>query len=426
MGCVMTTLRLGLFLALLLCLECNAQEQYLELGAELRPRVLLDAGYRKPRLVNEPVLVYASQRTRLSALFHQPNTEVYVVFQDVRFWGNDTDYSRSGSFGNRQSISLHQGWVKYWLSKDLTLKAGRQLFVFDDQRLLSSRNWNDTQVTYDALLLTMQKGRNSLDVAVSYNVKNNSSLMFPSMCYKTFDFVRYGFKGEQLNVSALSVLAGQTKSDSTSGLNYKLTWGVHSVYRRAATSIQLSAYYQHNLNRWQTRASAWCLASRVDQQLSESFNLGLGFDYLSGNETPATRIDRRFDILYGRRHSFYGHMDYFNTIPDAGLQDLMLTASLKPSRSVSLFLDFHQFWLAKRISSITSIIDKYDRNLGQEIDIKFQWQQHDNAILEVGCAYYLSSNTLKYIKGMANQAIRTPCYAYVMLTIKPTFRLMEQ
>ena len=133
--------------------------------------ITIDNGYGTPQLKGESTPLYITQRTRLNAGFQKDKVESYISLQDVRLWGEDNNYKSSGVYGNTESLSLHQGWVKLNLNKMLSLKIGRQLFSYDDQRIISARNWNDYQVTYDALLAEIKASKHRLHIRItSYNV----------------------------------------------------------------------------------------------------------------------------------------------------------------------------------------------------------------------------------------------------------------
>lgn len=123
----------------------SAQTNKLQLSAEFRSRIILDHGYQSPQMKNHSTTFYSTQRTRFNTLFINTKIQTYLSIQDIRIWGDDDNFSSNGSYGNTQSLCLHQGWVKLTLMKSLSLKVGRQIFSYDDQRILSARNWNNYQ-----------------------------------------------------------------------------------------------------------------------------------------------------------------------------------------------------------------------------------------------------------------------------------------
>ncbi len=400
----------------------SAQNSQLEFGAEFRPRVIVDNGYSSPKTQGENTPVYTTQRTRLNAHFTVNNIESYISFQDVRLWGADNNYKSSGTYGDTESLGLHQGWVKMNLTQTFSLKVGRQIFSYDDQRVISARNWNDYQVTYDALLAEYKTENHRIHLGLTYNAESKNNILFPDDKFKSFDFIHYQFTKEKLNLSAIAVLTENTLNDTTEQVYFRGTYGLNINYKTARFKSRLSAYYQHNLNDNGGKISAYCLSAFIDYNIIDKLNLGIGLDYLSGNDNNSTStVNHRFDILYGRRHSWYGYMDYFSTTPDQGLQDFMAKLSYKPKSQLNLELDYHYFRLARDMYKETNPSEKLSNKLGQEIDLKLNWKIQEALSLECGYSFYMTTNTLKQVKNVAGNKLMTPQFCYVALSVTPTY-----
>ncbi len=408
-------------IAVLFTIKISAQSDKLQIGAEFRPRLLIDNGYGTPQLKGESTPLYITQRTRLNAGFQKDKVESYISLQDVRLWGEDNNYKSSGVYGNTESLSLHQGWVKLNLNKILSLKIGRQLFSYDDQRIISARNWNDYQVTYDALLAEFKASKHHLHIGLSYNAESKNNILFPETKFKSFDFIHYQYKIEKLTLSGIAVVTENTVSDSTENFILRGTYGTNVNYKTSKFNSHISAYYQHNLNNEGGKVSSFCFSAFVDYDLVQKLNLGIGLDYLSGNdETSSSTEDNKFDILYGRRHGWYGYMDYFSTTPEQGLQDYMAKLTYKPSDKLDIQLHYHYFLLASNKYDATNPVEKINKNLGHEVDLKLKWELQKSVNLECGYSIYSMTNTLKQLKKVMGEELKTPQYCYVALTVKPS------
>ncbi|MEA3476851.1 MAG: alginate export family protein, partial [Bacteroidota bacterium] len=153
-------------------------------------------------------------------------------------------------------------------------------------------------------------------------------------------------------------------------------------------------------------------------------SIGVGIDYLSGNDETNMNHDfqktnHRFDILYGRRHSWYGYMDYFSSTPEQGLQDYMIKTEYTPAKNLSLQADYHHFLLAENIFNSEDQTVKMNRNLGHEFDVTLKWEIIKEASFQAGYSFYLTTNSLKEIKEIHNEELRFPQFAYIMITVKP-------
>ena len=403
-----------------------SQNRTIYFGAELRPRILIDNGYKSPKLFNEKPLAYITQRTRLNARFQNNKLEAYISVQDVRFWGGDNKYKENGMFGNTESLHLHQAWFSFNSTKNISVKIGRQLFKYDDQRILSSRNWNDCQVTYDAVLFQFNDTINKLDIGLTWNAETSKSLIYPNEKFKVFDFVRYERKHHNFNFSVIGLLTGNTIIDTTENIYLRGTYGANLNYSKNNVKISSSVYYQNDLNNYGKNVNAYCFSVFIKQKIfQKKVSIGIGLDYLSGNdETNITNYyqntNHRFDILYGRRHGWYGYMDYFSTTPEQGLQDYMIKAAYKFTKKLTLQADYHYFMLAENKFDLENQAIQLNKNLGSEFDFTLNWKILEEVSLQAGYSFYLMNNSLKQLKGVHNDKLRFPQFAYIMITVKPT------
>ena len=56
----------------------RSQNKMLNFEAELRPRILIDNGYKSPKLFEEKPLAYITQRTRLNTGFQNNKLKAYL------------------------------------------------------------------------------------------------------------------------------------------------------------------------------------------------------------------------------------------------------------------------------------------------------------------------------------------------------------
>lgn len=402
-----------------------SQNKTLYSGVELRPRILIDNGYKRPKSFDEKTLSYISQRTRLNIGCRKEMLKTYISIQDVRFWGDDNNYKENGVFGNTESLNLHQAWFLFKTTKNISVKIGRQLFKYDDQRILSSRNWNDYQVTYDAVLFQINDTINKLDVGLAWNTETSKSLIYPDEKFKVFDFVRYERQLHNFDFSVIGLLTGNTINDTTERICLRGTYGLNLNYKKNGFKIRSSIYYQNNLNNYGEDVSANCFSIFAKQKIfQKKASIGIGLDYLSGQDETKISPDYQntnhcFDILYGRRHGWYGYMDYFSTAPVQGLQDYMIKSEYTFKKNFTLQADYHYFMLAEDKFDLEESSVKLNKNLGHEFDFTLKWKIIEEASFQAGYSFYLMTNSLKQLKGVHNEELRSPQFAYIMIAVKP-------
>ena len=409
-----------------------AQEKTLVLGLELRPRLLINDGYKNPLAEDAPVIGTITQRSRLWARYRQSFFETYLSFQDIRLWGDENLYSSSGTYGTTGSAMLFQGWfiLKPW--KTFSIKTGRQLFSYDDQRILSARNWNDYQVTYDAVLVQFDDGKNKVDVGLTWNMASGQNMLYPDIKFRVFDFVRYERFFGNLSLSGIALITGNTMSDTVAKVYLRGTYGLNVVFQPNRCYGRFSGYYQHNLNNNGTRLRAYALSffSRYEV-VANALSVGAWYDLLSGvdqTKTGATylKTDHWFDIFYGRRHGWYGYQDMFPPSPAEGLQDLCLNVGVDPWKKLHIQLDGHFFWMQGKRYNDDGSGQVLQKNLGQELDLTVTWKILDFVVLQGGYSCYFMTRSFKQVKNVSITDTRFPQYGYVMVTVTPQFTLWEK
>ncbi len=401
-----------LFLSLLLSLLSFGQKQEWKAGIEIRIRPLLDAGYKTPQSNSDPILFYTSQRSRIKLKYHDSCFSSQIAFQDVRIWGNDNIFNARGYYGNSSSTCLFKAWIKAKLNTAISLKVGRQAFSYDDQRILSSRNWNDHQLCYDAVLLEYNNEKTSVQFAASWNSDNSKSMSYPDDKLRLINFLRAQYKTKSIKASTIYLLSGQCMNDSMPDLKLLQTFGVNLNHTSTRSLLRLSFYYQSNMNQLQGKTRAFCLSFFFEQKTnSGKFCAGTGFDFLSGDDAKSN-TKGLFNLLYGKRHGYYGSMDYFSETPQQGLTDLMMKFSYKPTKKILVKLELHKFLSSRKIES-------YGNDYGSETDFAIEFTVSPAFNISSGYSFYLCSDLLKKLKGVSDKKVRFPQFAWISMHFSP-------
>ena len=112
-------------------------------------------------------------------------------------------------------------------------------------------------------------------------------------------------------------------------------------------------------------------------------------------------------------------MDYFSTTPEQGLQDYMIKTVYKFTKNLTLQADYHYFMLAEDKYDLETQAIQLNKNLGCEFDFTLKWKILEEALFQAGYSFYLMTNSLKQLKGVHNEKLRFPQFAYIMITVKP-------
>lgn len=409
---------LTLFLFTLIAAGINAQEQFTIKG-ELRPRTEIRDGYGSLNTDELKTAYLVSQRTRLELYYQKDWLKTGLSFQDVRFWGSDKLSNPTGMFGNEANVDLNEAWVELSFSNHSALKAGRQIFNYDDGRLLSHRNWNDRGISYDALLYQYKKDGLDVDFALSYNADKNNRFFnhFPSNKMRTINFFRVQqVLNENLTASAIILGSGFTKSNTSETIYMKGSYGARLHYTYDNLTTWTTFYYQNGKSPDGRDADAWNFNWKADYRLGD-LTIGLGASLISG-EKEGDEKDRQFDLLYGVRHAVYGYMDYFNNLPSAtnggGLNNLFFTSAYKVSPKTTLLLDYHYF-------ALNTDVQQLDKYLGSEVDLGVSFRFSPEVNLRGGYSFLIPGTSLEELQDIADGNSTFSSWAFLMLTVKPTF-----
>ncbi len=413
---------LPFFLMGILCLQAASQTT---ISGELRFRPELRYGYRNlPDSGSKPVFI-VSQRSRLNFSFKKEKLAAAISIQDARIWGDEKSYSATGKQGDLASIDLKEGWLAFNFSKEFTVKAGRQEWKYGDQRLIGTRNWAQTGISYDALLLSY-KGSLRIDAGFSYN--NDKDLYFQDF-YPTDKFKMMNFLYAEKELSGkfelygLYVMTGMQDPLKAGGLNVKHTIGGSVTFQGDDLMLNGNGYYQAGRNISNVKVSAFLLNGIVSYTIG-SLKLTAGSDLLSGNEDSTFTIkDRRFDIFYGARHPFNGEMDFFSNLNNStlggGLIDLYFTPELKISDKLNAKAAFHYLRLHKSVLGLGKF-------LLPEADFKLAYKFNDDLSIDLGYSLAFPTNDFYTIMG-SNAENNFPCHwGWVMITYKPVIYKSEK
>ena len=403
-----------------ICFLSGAQAQ-LKIDAQYRNRFEIRDGYRELSTPNTTPAVIMSQRFRLSLNYQTEFLELRFTPQDVRIWGDEQLTSATGVYGDPASLDLFEGFVELKTGNHAWLSIGRQQLVYDNQRLLAARNWNQLGISYDAVLVKIIMKEWNLHVAGSWNnmIDALAENTYPVNRIKSLNFIWLNRNfNEKMKISLLHIASGSTITDTTNTLRFRQTTGFYADYQTENTNIWSNAYYQYGQNKYGQKVGAFVIDVEASLEALD-FNCGTGISYLSGNArvTTGQTTDKLFDPLYGARHRFFGNMDYFSNFSkhtgQGGLVDFYMYLTYNFSESLSIKNTGHYFRLAQTNASTPS-----DKNLCFENDIVLNLKFSKWGTLESGYAFILPTESLETIQGISDHNLSQ--FFYLQLTVKST------
>lgn len=405
----------------LLCLfathhRTNAQSN---LQLEVRPRLIVKEVFAGGEIADPSHIAFITQRSRAGLIWKKKALEAVFTIQDIRYWGGDNIFNERGVHGNHQSLSLHNAYFSFNAGLHWQWRIGRQLMAFDDERLISFRNWNDYQVSYDALRLSFRGSKIETDLVLSYNSDNNKTAFYPAQKYRTLNYLRVGSNHPpHFSYSLSTLLSGKMHSDTSTAVHYLQTWsGYVNFDKNQHCTLSLSAHYQYSPGNTETPHSAYCLSALFGLRAGKASGIKVGIDWISGKESLSLENTwRSFDLHYGKRHGFYGLMDFYSQPPEQGLIDIFAKYEHLLPSGQRLQVHIHSFQLEN--DYVMENGKNEGKNLGLELDLVGDFQINPYTTLQAGYGYYLDTSLSRLLKQAPPAGTSIPQFCYLMLQMK--------
>ncbi|MCG1035202.1 alginate export family protein [Polaribacter sargassicola] len=412
-----------IILGLLLVSFQIAKAQF-TLDAEFRPRTELRSGFGNLIAEDADAGFGISTRARLNAGFKTDAYKVFISLQDVMVWGENRQLL---PYDQNNTFAVYQAWAELGLGNGWSTKLGRQVFAYDDQRILGGLDWAQQGRNHDAALLKYKKNKFALDFALAFNQDYSNPTGFIStgteyattgfFSYKTMQMLHLSQGWDSFKGSLLLLNNGFQAYDdagNSDGVNNLLTVGTHLNYKKGKFGAAANIYLQTGERQGGTEVSGASLFSLdFSYKASSKVGLGLGLESISGAKDDTAA----FFPLYGTNHKFNGFMDYFyvgNHANSIGLVDVHASANFTLSKSSSLLVKALNFSGEQALAS-------GEKSLGTELDLVYK-KQFEGYALVLGYSQMFASDGMYELKGITEDAAAgSQSWAWAMLVIKPKF-----
>ncbi|MEI6123722.1 MAG: alginate export family protein [Bacteroidota bacterium] len=413
-----------ILLAAFLSLSFGAFSQF-TLSAEFRPRFEFRDSYKLlPPSLGQTPAYQISQRTRLNVGFKWSIINTYLSIQDVRLWGDEAIKK------DVAGLNLYQGWAEIKVCDSFFVKAGRQEFIYDNERLFTHSNWTQKGITHDALLLKYNHRGFSADMAMAFNqsrdTTNSTDYSTTLGNYKalTFLWLKYNIK-KHFAVQATMIADGYQKKGTSNTTYVRVTNGGIFNFKSKFVHVDARGFYQWGHDETGLQIEAYYANVDVTLKPKNWLSVFTGCEYMSGNDLSNTTNKKMnaFNILYGSGHKFNGNIDFFCKPTDTkntGLVDIYLDFFFLLKKQYQLRADFHYFRTQNNYTVGTTLQNPY---LASEADISAKIPIVKDVDVQLGYSAIMGSNTLMQMQGGNKKSFSH--WAFVMLTIKPTLFTWE-
>lgn len=414
-------------LLLLITITITSIRAQFTINTEYRPRGEVRHGYKSMFSEDDNAAYFISQRTRLGLAYAYEKYSLKITGQDVRVWGDESLFSSTSVKGDNASVDLYEAWFQLNITDKYKLKIGRQEWAYDDQRLLAKRNWGQTGMTYDGLLFNFDNKDFRFDLGFSLNndAENKIGNEYTPDKMKFLDFIYLNKKfGQSSKITFKGILSGYQKEEGSETIYVMGTYGPYFQMNNSKFKFDAYFYHQTGTNRTSQKVNAYLLSIKAMYKLSNTINVGPGFDLISGNDPSGnSNTDHSFDLLYGGRHRFMGDMDYFSALDkstlDAGLLDVFIKVNILFHPKNSLNITYHHFSIQKSIPNPLDISSDFRKSLGNEIDLMYKYKAEIPAELCVGFSLFSATKTMEYLQGVSGNVADLQYFMWIQLAFTP-------
>lgn len=411
-----------IFLLFFISFSIQTAYAQLEIGADIRPRFEYRHGFNNLFPDNAEPAAFVVQRSRLNVNYILDNLDIMLSVQDVSVWGDTRQIDAADS---NNSFSLFRAWFEYHLNDAWSIKAGRQVLSYDDQRILGGLDWAMQGRFHDAALIKYKKDSfmAHFGFAFSQQAQRLEDNVFTIQGASTYKAMQFAYLKKTWEKSSASFLLLNTGFQSLTGANnnvadgvfYKHTAGSYFTFPIDNVKFAGSAYYQFGKSNKTTDLSAYQVSLEASYKPQNTL-FALGLEILSGTNQSGDTKNKSFLPLYGTNHKFNGYMDYFyvgNHANNVGLDDFYAKVVFKTGEKSTLLARGHYF-LAN--ANLNNNADKY---LGTEFDLVYTNKLAKNIKMNIGYSHMFASESMSLIKG-GRPNDNTNNWGWVQLIVNPT------
>jgi hypothetical protein len=352
------------------------------------------------------------QRARLGMrMAPVPWFSLYVQGQSSFELDSDrpNDPGRLGAEGD-DPIDLRLGWIQFGEDKGASVKLGRQVLLYGDERLIGPLDWSNFSRTFDAAKVRYAAERWSLDlftasvVTIDGDGFNRSDWIDPDSSRDQF-FSGLYFSTTAVPAHTLDAYVLHLYENQSLGNTNFATLG----FRVKADQAKLDGW------EYDMEAAAQTGDVRGGDLASAAVHVGGGRTWRDASWKPRLYLDYAFatgdgdandgDVgtfqnLFPTNHKFYGAMDLFAW---QNLHQPGIAFQVTPVTGLTVKLDYALFWLADTADAwyrangttqVRPVTPGADPFAGSEIDLTVTWKAHARLSVSAGYSHFFAGDYL--------------------------------
>jgi hypothetical protein len=328
----------------------------------------------------------------------------------------------------------------------LSLKVGRQILSYGEERLIGAFDWNNIGRMFDAAKVRWQSDWFGADFFVSRPVIPEDGRFNVDNDYDWFSGVYASTPKIPKHTLELYFLARNSSSEAVSAepapqFPQPTARDIYTVGGRLKSApgelcnwdYTLEGAYQFGdfkptIASPRLNQDAFAVIAQGGYTFADLWakpRLGFEYSYSSGDNNPTNGTHNTFDNLFPTNHKFYGYMDFVSL---QNIHDVRGIFQLKPISRLSLALEGHAFWLADthdyfygvtgvpRTTAGYGIHPTFNSFLGTELDAIAGYAMTRFAQIEVGGGHFFTGQYIdQSLAGVGGS--RDANYLYIQLSL---------
>ena len=378
--------------------------------------------------------------------------KIYAQTQDSREYLSDRqDFPNVLGAEGDDAFDLRQGYLEFGNAKafPLTLKIGRQILSYGDERLIGASDWTNLGRTFDAVKLRWEQPKWWVEgfastVVIPTRGKYNQSdfvngtetdrgQVFSGLYFSTTAIpvqttdVYALYLHENTNPKYQPLAIGDTNF-ATLGFRVKSKPGVfHHAPAPAPDGKSVAdgkstpppppapkplgfdydgefAFQAGELRGLDLSAFAVHAGLGYTFEVPWMPRIGLEYNYATGDNHPGDATIETFQNLFPTNHRFYGYMDTFSW---QNMHNPAISVKIAPTKKLTAQLDYHGFWLATNedvwyrangttsVRPLTPLARNADKFAGSELDFTVTYKPIKQLALQAGYSHFFAGSYLK-------------------------------
>ena len=321
----------------------------------------------------------------------------------------ESDVNQTNVFVNEMDLRQLWGELKSpWKKVPASVKVGRQVLSYGDERFVGGLEWTNTARVFDAIKLVINPNPQfALDLFASrvvkiekekwdqpqsgdnfYGIYASTKPFRKSMdqVLDTFLFIRHNEDASVLGERRRGELKEYTFGNRFKGK--KWDWDYGTEY-----AVQLGSRAHDDI-------AAWAFHQELGYTFSKlpwTPRLYGEYNHASGDRNPTDGKSQTFDNLFPTNHNKYGFIDLVSL---KNINDFMIGTSVKPHTRLLISADFHWFRLDAKESAWFNVAGaggtvraanvNADPNLGEELDLLATYQLTAHINLMLGYSHFFA------------------------------------